>query len=472
MNINDAKSVWGALSQDLAQRLPKRAFLDWVSPCVPLTCNSEALCVQTPSASVKIWIEQQLTEEFHTALFHIGAPDVKLVFIAGNGGKAGIAQGAEDAEDRAKHGSAECAGSEVQHRQSAHFDIALPQGFDKFTLDNFIVGSNSKLAFAAANGIVENFNRQSSFKMNPLFIYGATGLGKTHLMVAIGKGLVASNPQVKLAYIKSDRFFHEVTMAIRAKNAEQTRQKYQSVDILLIDDIQLLKKMERTQEEIFYIFEYLHQHGNQVVITSDRTPDKLEGLHDRLVTRCKWGLIVDLQPPDFETRFAILKKKLEDPVFDGYPMVPEDVLTFIAGKVKASVRDLEGLLTRVIFQASFLNSGITIEIAQEAYRGFTGDEPTATISIERICKVTAESFGISFNDLMKKKSRQKDILLPRQVAMYLTRELASASYAEIGKAFSNMHHSTVMNSVESVKSRMQRDMDFNKTVKGLLNSIA
>jgi len=208
-----------------------------------------------------------------------------------------------------------------------------------------------------------------------------------------------------------------------------------------------------------------------VVITSDRPPDRLDGLHDRLVTRCKWGLIADLQPPDFETRFAILKKKLEDPVFADYPAVPEDVLTFIANKVKASVRDLEGLLTRSIFQASFLNSVVTIEIAQEAYRSFTGEEPTAQVSIERICKTVAESFGISFNDLMKKKSRKKEILLPRQVTMYLIRELTAASYVEIGKTFGNMHHSTVMNAIASVKSRMQKDSDFNRTVNGLLNGI-
>jgi len=458
MNQADPQTVWGALSQDLAQRLPERAFHDWVSPCSPMSCDGDTLWIQTPSASVKIWIEQQLAEEFHTALFHIGLPEMKLVFSSGD------AKPNADVRRTAHTGGGGGAAA-------AGPDTALPQGFDKFTLDNFVVGSTSKLAFAAASGIVENYGRPSSFNMNPLFIYGATGLGKTHLMVAIGKGLVARGHGIRLAYIKSDRFFHEVTMAIRAKNAEQVRQKYQSVDMLLIDDIQMLKKMERTQEEVFYIFEHLHQHGKQVVITSDNSPDKLEGLHDRLVTRCKGGLIVDLQPPDVETRFAILKKKLEDPVFREYPHVPEDVLSFIAGKVKASVRDLEGLLTRTIFQASFLNSVVTIGIAQEAYRGFTGDEPTANVSTERICKAAAEHFGVSFSDLIRKKSRKKDILIPRQVAMFLVRELSSVSYVEIGKTFNNMHHSTVMNAIDSVRSRMQRDPDFNKAVSALLNGI-
>jgi len=464
VNRNDAQSVWEALSQELVKRLPERAFRDWVSPCVPLSCNSDTLCIQAHSTDAKIWIEQQLAEEFHNALFNIGAHDMRLVFTVSDA-KAGA-----KVDLKADTGGGSAAQGPADFSEPA--GSVLPQGFDKYTLENFIVGPNSKLAFAAATGIVDNFGHQSSFKMNPLFVYGATGLGKTHLMVAIGKALANHNPNIKLAYIKSDRFFHEVTMSIRAKNSDQLRLKYQSVDLLLIDDIQSLKNLERTQEEIFYIFEHVHQHGNQVVITSDRPPDKLDGLHDRLVTRCKWGLIADLQPPDFETRFAILKKKLEDPVFAGYPTVPEDVLTFIANKVKASVRDLEGLLTRSIFQASFLNSVVTIEIAQEAYRSFTGEEPSAQVSIERICKTTAEGFGISFNDLIKKKSRKKEILLPRQVTMYLIRELTAASYVEIGKTFGDMHHSTVMNAIASVKSRMQKDPDFNRTVVGLLNGIA
>jgi chromosomal replication initiator protein len=452
---DDAQGVWERLAGDLAQRLPERAFRDWVSPCAPLSCDGETLCVAVPSASVKIWIEQQLAEEFNTSLFHIGAQDMRLVFaVGGAGGRPEAAVGAP----------AQGVGAEPQD--------ALPQGCDRYTLDNFIEGSNSKLAFAAAAGIVENFGRRSALKMNPFFIYGATGLGKTHLMVAIGKAIVARSPNVRFAYIKSDRFFHEVTASIRAKRSDQMRLKYQSIDVLLIDDVQLLKNLERTQEEIFYIFEHLHQHGNQVVITSDRPPDRLEGLHDRLVTRCKWGLIADLQPPDFETRFAILKKKLEDPVFAGYPMVPEEVLAFVAGKVKASVRDLEGLLTSTIFRASFLNSAVTVEIAQEAYRSFTGEEPTARISIERVCKATAESFGIPFGDLIKKKSRKREVLLPRQVAMYLIRELTQASFAEIGKTFGDMHHSTVMNAIESVKSRMQRDPDFSRAVMGLSNGVS
>jgi chromosomal replication initiator protein len=486
MTQNEAQRLWGLLTQSLSQKLQDRTFHNWVLPCVPIAYDGITLWLLAPSVSAKIWIEQQMAEEFHDALVQADLSDLKLAFTTDDSKanlpstvRRGDSHHAQDDRDENSFGNPDVSANRGKKAQKNYVDTdnrnisIFPQGFDRYTLDNFIVGPNSELAFSAANGIVKNHGRKnSSYNMNPLFIYGATGLGKTHLMVGIGKGLVASVPQLRFAYLKMDTFFHEVVDAIRLKNTEPLRRKYQSVDVLLLDDIQVLRKMERSQEEIFYIFEHLLQHEKQIVITSDNSPDRLEGLPDRLITRCKWGLIVDLQSPDFETRLAILKKKLEDKVFFDYPTVPDEVLSFIANKAKASVRDLEGLLTRVMFQASFLGSEVTLEVAQEAYRGMTGEESSAPISLERICKATAESFGISFSDLMKKKSRQQDLLLPRQAAMYLARELASASYVEIGRAFNNMHHSTVMNAINSVKSRMQKDAGFNKIIKGLLNSIA
>jgi len=409
---------------------------------------------------ISLWIEQQLAEDFHDALVHTDLSHLRLVFTT------------DDVRPNAKNETTANIPNRVPQGISVTESMLLPQGFERFTLENFVVGPNCQLAFSAANAIVENDGcANSSYNMNPLFIYGGSGLGKTHLMIGIGKGLMARNPQIQLAYLKVDKFFHEVTGAIRLRDTEPLRRKYQSNDILLLDDVQVLRTFERTQEEIFYIIEHLLQHGKQIVITSDNPPDRLEGLHDRLVTRCKWGLIVDIQPPDFETRLAILKKKLEEPIFKGYPPVPSDVLSFIANKAKASVRDLEGLLTRVIFQASFLGSDVTLSVAQEAYRGMTGEDPKSSISLERICKATAEKFGISFNDLIKKKSRRQEILIPRQVAMYLARELTTSSFEEIGNIFGNMHHSTVMNAIASVKTRMQKNPDFNRDIQGLLNSI-
>jgi chromosomal replication initiator protein len=461
MTQHEARQLWDLVCQSLVQRLPDRTYRDWVLPCVPASYDGATLWIQAPSASTKIWIEQQLAEDFHDALVRTDLSHLKLVFTT------------DDVKLHLKNESTAKTPHQAKQGGSVGESMLLPQGFDRFTLENFVVGPNCQLAFSAANAIVENDGcANSSYNMNPLFIYGGSGLGKTHLMIGIGKGLMVRNPQIQLAYLKVDKFFHEVTGAIRLRDTEPLRRKYQSNDILLLDDVQVLRTFERTQEEIFYIIEHLLQHGKQIVITSDNPPDRLEGLHDRLVTRCKWGLIVDIQPPDFETRLAILKKKLEEPIFKGYPLVPSEVLSFIANKAKASVRDLEGLLTRVIFQASFLGTDVTLDVAQEAYRGMTGEDPISSISLERICKATAEKFGVPFNDLIKKKSRRQEILIPRQVAMYLARELTSASYEEIGNIFSNMHHSTVINAIASVKARMQKNPDFNRDIQGLLNSIA
>jgi len=459
MSVSDPQLLWETLRRGLASRLPERTFQDWIDPCSALTFDGSTLWVQTPSTSAKVWIEQQLAEEFHDVLVQSDLSNLRLAFtVAG--------------EVKSLKAEKKTRSSALEAKESNAIS-PFPQGFHRYTLDRFVVGPSSQLAFAAANAVVENHGKtSSSLNMNPLFIYGGSGLGKTHLMIGIGKGLLSRTPNLRIAYLKVDNFFTELTVAIKAKNTEPMRKKYQQNDVLLLDDVQTLGKMERTQEEIFYILEYLLQYGKQIVITSDKPPQKLEGLHDRLVTRCKWGLTADIQPPDFETRVAILNKKLEDEVFRGMPPVPEDVLTFIAHKAKASVRDLEGLLTRVVFQSSFLGVSPSLEVAHQAYLGQSGQEATAGVSLEKIYRTTADTFNVSFSDLMKKKSRQQIILLPRQVAMYLARELTGASFNDIGRSFNNMHHSTVMNAIDSVKTRMKKDADFHRTLHSLLNSIS
>ena len=462
MSLNDPETIWETLRQGLAQKLPERTYQDWVEPCRAIKFDGSSLWLQTSSHSAKIWIEQQLAEEFHDVLVQSDLAHLKLVFSVQ--GDAGV-KAAKAVAGKAKV---------VAPQPVEELPDPFPQGFQRYTLDRFVVGPGSQLAMAAANAIVDNYGRAStSLNMNPLFIYGGSGLGKTHLMIGIGKGLRARSPELRVAYLKVDNFFNELTVAIKAKNTEPMRKKYQQNDVLLLDDVQTLAKMERTQEEIFYIFESLLQYGKQIIITSDKPPQKLEGLHDRLITRFKWGLTADIQPPDFETRVAILRKKLEEDVFkDLGAKVPDDVLTFIAHKAKGSVRDLEGLLTRVVFQSSFLGLPVSIEVAAQAFQGQTGIEATSNVSLERICRMTAETFNISFSDLVKKKTRTQSILIPRQVAMYLARELTTSSLAEIGRSFNDLHHSTVMNAIESVKNRMQKDPDLHKTVHSLLNSIS
>lgn len=453
----DPAALWETIRFGLSKQLPEASFKEWIAPCQPQKVEDGTLWIQVPSAAAKLWIEQQLPEEFTDALAQGGLADLRLVFQV---------SGTPEAEPKpaVKRGAS---GATAAYEPPTSF----PHLFNRYTLDRFVVGPGSQLAFAAAKAVVDSYGKAAThLSMNPLFIYGGAGLGKTHLMVGIGKGLLARNPKLRVAYLKVDNFFNELTVAIKAKNTEPMRKKYQQNDVLLLDDVQTLGKMERTQEEIFYILEYLLQHGKQIVLTSDKPPQRLEGCHERLITRFKWGLTADIQPPDFETRIAILKKKLEDADFKNVPHIPEDVLTFIAHKAKGSVRDLEGFLTRVIFQASLIGVAPSLEVAHAAFQGQSGEEPTAGVPPERIYRMTAETFNVPFVDLMKKRSRQQTILLPRQVAMYLAREITSAPFTDIGRSF-NMHHSTVMNAIDSVRERMKRDSEFHRMVQALLNSI-
>lgn len=459
MESNSPESLWEALCAGLRERLSPASFREWVEPCEPLRAEGDVLWIQVPNASTRIWIEQQLAEEFHDALAQAGLSRLKLAFSAA---------GAPKKESGSKRAGPPSAEAPVPDTPSP-----FPPLFHRYTLDRFVVGPGNQLAFSAAKAVVDNHGKaNASFNMNPLFLYGGAGLGKTHLMIGIGQALQARHPHLAIAYLKVDVFFHEVTSSIKNRNTEPLRRKYQQNDVLLLDDVQTLRSMERTQEEIFYILEYLLQHGKQIVITSDNPPQKLEGMHERLITRCKWGLTADIQPPDFETRIAILKKKLEEEFFQGFSPVPEDVLAFISHKAKGSVRDLEGLLNRVMFQSDFLKVPPSLEVAMSAFQGQSGQEADSAIPMERVYRMTAETFSLSFSDLMKKKSRQQNVLVPRQVAMYLARELTGASFSDIGRSFNNMHHSTVMNAIDSVKQRMGRDPDFHKTVHGLLNSIS
>ena len=459
MESSQHVSLWEALCSGLRERLSSASFQEWVEPCVPQRLEGDVLWVQVPNPSNRIWIEQQLAEEFHDALGQAGLSHLKLMFTV----TASVKKSAT-----VKPSSGAPSGDHPVIEAPSPF----PPLFHRYTLDRFVVGPGNQLAFSAAKAVVDNHGKSNaSFNMNPLFLYGGAGLGKTHLMIGIGQALQTRHPHLAIAYLKVDVFFHEVTSAIKNRNTEPLRRKYQKNDVLLLDDVQTLRSMERTQEEVFYILEYLLQHGKQIVITSDNAPQKLEGLHERLITRCKWGLTADIQPPDFETRIAILKKKLEEDFFQDFPSVPEDVLAFIAHKAKGSVRDLEGLLNRVIFQSDFLKVRPNLEVAMSAFQGQSGQEPGAAVPMERVYRMTAETFNLSFADLMKKKSRQQNVLIPRQVAMYLARELTAASFADIGRSFNNMHHSTVMNAIESVKQRMGKDPDFHKTVHSLLNSI-
>ena len=300
---------------------------------------------------------------------------------------------------------------------------------------------------------------------NPLFIYGGVGLGKTHLLHAIGDSLTQSHPQIRVQYLSTEKFTNELIGAIRYDKTQEFRQRYRTMDLLLIDDVQFLSGKERTQEEFFHTFNDLHESRRQIVLSSDRSPKEIPEIEERLRSRFEWGLIADIQPPDFETRVAILKKKAE---LDRLPL-PDDVAYFIATKVKSNIRELEGSLIRIRAVCTLSGRELSLDLAQEVLANIWGPDERR-IAIEDIQRRVAEVFTVRPQDL-RAKTRIKAVAFPRQVAMYLTRQLTSDSYADIGRGFGGKDHTTVLYAVQKIEALLQEDPKFQKTIDHIITTI-
>ena len=331
----------------------------------------------------------------------------------------------------------------------------------KFTFENFVVGSCNQFAHAAAHAVATNPARS----YNPLFIYGGVGMGKTHLMHAIGRSLVDHHASMKIVYTSSERFMNEMVTCIKSDRMQLFHRYYRSADVLLIDDIQILEGKDGTQEEFFHTFNELFEHQKQIVISSDSPPKSLSGLVERLRSRFEWGLMVDVLPPDLETKMAILDKKAE---MDGV-MLPEEVRIFIATKTKSNVRELEGALVKLIAYSNMSSTPITLGMAQQLLKHLTpGQEKRVTI--ESIAKTVADRFSLQVSQLKQKTNEQK-IVYPRQIAMHLAKELTSASLPEIGRWFGSKHHTTVLHSIQKIDKLRHRDQDLNNLLHRLVDSI-
>ena len=331
----------------------------------------------------------------------------------------------------------------------------------RFTFDTFVIGPANRLAHAACLAVAES----PAKAYNPLFIYGGVGLGKTHLLQAITHKIQSNNPKMKHCYIASEKFTNELIEAIRHRSTTLFRQKYRSIDVLLIDDIQFIAGKESTQEEFFNTFNTLHDARKQIILTSDRPPKDIVNLEERLRSRFGWGLIADIQPPDFETRVAILRKKMErEPVH-----VPDDVIQFIAQEIKTNIRELEGALIRVVAYALLEEKPITLNIAKNMLKDMV-PENIRTVNIEKIQKVVANFFSINMNEL-KNKRRNKNIVLPRQIAMFLSRQLTNLSLPEIGNAFGGKDHTTVLHSCKKIDRDLLRNIDLQVTINNITTLI-
>jgi chromosomal replication initiator protein len=332
----------------------------------------------------------------------------------------------------------------------------------KYTFENFVVGSCNQFAHAASVAVAEAPGKT----YNPLYLYGGVGLGKTHLMHACGHAIKQRNPQLRVSYLSSERFMNELINSIRYDKTQSFREQYRSVDVLLIDDIQFMAGKERTQEEFFHTFNTLYEQQKQIVISSDCPPREIPTLEERLHSRFEWGLIADLEPPDLETKVAILRRKAEALGFD----IPDEVALFIASRVKNNVRELEGSLIRLVAISSLRGIPVSKDLAKDAIRNIASEEEPGVVAIEQIQKVVAANYKLTVDQLVS-RSNSRQVAFPRQIAMYLCKKLTKHSYPEIGRAFGGKHHTTVIHSCEKIKSLSVADAVFQKRLLNLSESL-
>ncbi len=327
----------------------------------------------------------------------------------------------------------------------------------RYTFDAFVIGNGNQFARAASLAVAERPSRA----YNPLFLYGGVGMGKTHLMHAIGHEVKRRQPSASICYVSAEKFTNEMITSLRNDRMTSFRDRFRTVDVLLIDDIQFIAQKERTQEEFFHTFNALHESMKQIVIASDRPPKELAEIEDRLRSRFEWGLIADIQPPDLETKVAILQKKAEN----DQVQLPTDVALFIASNVRTNVRELEGALTRLVAWCNLNRTEITLATTQQCLKQFI-DMQVRKITIESIQRAVAEQFGMKVSDL-KQKNNSRNVVVPRQIAMYLAKQMTEASLPEIGRQFGNKHHTTVMHSIGKIDELRRTDKDLHRTLNKL-----
>jgi chromosomal replication initiator protein len=331
----------------------------------------------------------------------------------------------------------------------------------RYTFDAFVIGNGNQFAHAACQAVAE----RPSKAYNPLFLYGGVGMGKTHLMQAIGHEIKRRGPDASICYVSSEKFTNEMINSLRYDKMTSFRDKFRNVDVLLVDDIQFLAQKERTQEEFFHTFNALHESMKQIVIASDRPPKELAEIEDRLRSRFEWGLIADIQPPDLETKVAILQKKAEQEKVT----LPTDVALYIASNIRSNVRELEGALIRLVAHSSLIGTSITLPYAQQVLKNFI-DSQARKVTIEAIQKAVAEQFGLRLVEI-KAKNNSRAIVYPRQIAMYLAKHLTEASLPEIGRQFGGKHHTTVLHSVEKIDESRKNDKDLNRLINKLTEQL-
>ncbi|MGI8670232.1 MAG: chromosomal replication initiator protein DnaA [Aridibacter sp.] len=475
------QNVWDNILQSVEKRLNRQIFDAWFLPIQFEEFNEDEKTVKLKASQInRDWVNTNYSDLISQTLTELNLDNYHLTWEVEEsdleeedypddmlGLFDNVQNNSKQAEqtDGFKFAETHNINTTLQQKSPTHFvDIEPIENSlnSKYTFDKFVVGSCNQFAHAAAEAVAEAPGKT----YNPMFIYGGVGLGKTHLMHAAGHAIRLKNRHLRVAYISAEKFMNELINAIRYDKTQTFREKYRSIDVLLMDDVQFMAGKERTQEEFFHTFNALHNDQKQIVITSDCPPREIPTLEERLHSRFEWGLIADMEPPDLETKVAILKRKAD---LDGVDL-PDEIAFYIAGKVKSNIRELEGSLVRLVAISSLRGLPISKMLAQDAMKNIIDSEQPEGLTLDRIIKTVSAHYDLSVEEI-KLKNNSRQIAVPRQVAMYLCKRLTESSFPQIGKAFGGKHHTTVIHSVDKIENLIKEDRNFQRVVSELIDSL-
>ena len=438
----ELEQIWEEALKMIEEETSPVSFATWIQPIVPCGIIGNKIILQVKESFLKEIIEKRHLPLIRTAIKMVTKNEYDIMITT---------------EEEQKAGNLHNLAAE----QPAENELARNLN-PKYVFDSFVVGNSNRMAHAASLAVAES----PAQAYNPLFLYGNSGLGKTHLMHSIGHFILDRNPQAKVLYVTSETFTNELINSIQNNKTEEFRNKYRNIDVLMIDDIQFISKKEGTQEEFFHTFNALYESNKQIIISSDRPPKEIKTLEDRLRSRFEWGLIADVQPPDYETRIAILKKKAERDNLT----VPDDVMAYIAKNIASNIRELEGALTRIVAFATLTNQDISIALAENSLKDIFSENSATPLTPELIQQVVAEYYNIRVEDIQGSK-KPKNIAFPRQVSMYLCRKLLDISLPKIGESFGGRDHTTVIYAISKIEKQLESDEGLQKTVHALEKEI-
>jgi len=450
------KKYWQDCLSTLEKKLTPQNFSTWIRPIRFKDITGNLIHLVVPNRFIRDWINENYQELIEETISQLINDKCRIKF------EISTITTISDDEIPEKVSSVKTIKIEENTPKITEKNNSGLYLNDKYTFEDFVPGSSNQFAYAAAMAVANN----PATTYNPLFIYGGVGLGKTHIINAIGNEIIRNNSQLKVCYYSSEKFMNELINCLRYAKMDEFRHKFRSMDVLLIDDVQFIAGKERTQEEFFHTFNALYESHKQIVVTSDKFPKDIPGLEERLRSRFEWGLIADIQPPDIETKQAILKMKADQ---NGI-YLPEDVTLFLANSISSNVRELEGYLIRIGAYASLTSTPINLNMAKEILKNIL-IEKNKEISIEEIQKNVAAYFSIKVSDL-KSAKRLKALVIPRQIAMYISRQLTSCSYPEIGEKFGGKDHSTIIHAIKKIERQLEEDYQLKITVENLKNSLS